>query len=374
MLCVNLYSFSQLIKGNKLGDIKIVYHGIVHLLFFNFYISSFLFTASTPEETTPSQTVKTTSPPQTVGTTSLPQTVKTTSPPQTVGTTSLPQTVGTTSLPQTVGTTSLPQTVGTTSLPQTVGTTSPPQTVGTTSPPQTVGTTSPPQTVGTIITSGTVPVSNNIQPTTNLPSDGTTITSVITVVAVVIILVLIVVGVIILVVLFRAKKKQKLEINNLQNVTMGSELKQKDTTGKGGSSIPAQPLYEVMQKDVPLAVPSKSDDVEYLNQTCSLSEYKLVPANSEYAFNAKFPRVVNLSQSMLEELESNPMYQSMDQHRGSPSTANVPQGDDIYTVPDTTSLHTFETQNGMYEAVYSEPIHPSVSTDAAGDPSYSAIY
>ena len=214
-----------------------------------------------------------------------------------------------------------------------------------------------------------VPVSSNIQPTTNLPSDGTTTTSIIIVVAVVIILVLIVVGVVILVVLFRAKKrKQKLEINNL---TMGSELKQKDTTGKGGSSIPVQPLYEVMQKEVPLAVPSKLDDVEYLNHTCSLSEYKLVPANSEYAVNAKFPRVVNLSQSMLEELESNPMYQSMDQHRGPPGTANE---DDVYTVPDTTSSHTVEAQSGTYEAVYSEPIQPSLSTDAAGDPSYSAIY
>ena len=172
-------------------------------------------------------------------------------------------------------------------------------------------------------------------------------------------------------VLFRAKKKQKLEINNL---TMGSELKQKDTTVKGASSIAVQPLYEVMQKEVPLAVPSKLDDVEYLNQTCSLSEYKLVPANSEYVLNAKFPRVVNLSRSMLEELESNPMYQSMDQHRGPPSTANVPQGDDIYTLPDTTSSHIVETQNGLYEAVYSEPIQPSVSTDAAGDPSYSSIF
>ena len=179
-----------------------MYHGIIHLLFFYFYISSFLFTASTPEETTPSQTV------------------------------------------------------------------------------------------GTIITTGMVPVSSNIQPTTNLPSDGTTTTSVIIVVAVVIILVVIVVGVVILVVLFRAKKrKQKLEVNNFQNVTMGSELKQKDTTGKGASSKPVQPLYEVMQKEVPLAVPSK---LEYLNQTCSLSEYKLVPANSDYAVNAKFPRVVNL--------------------------------------------------------------------------------
>ena len=123
--------------------------------------------------------------------------------------------------------------------------------------------TTPSQTVGTIITTGMVPVSSNMQHTTNLPSDGTTTTSVITVVAVVIILVFIVVGVVILVVLFRTKKKQKLEINNL---TMGSELKQKDTTGKGASSKPAQPLYEVMQKEVPLAVPSKLDDVEYLNQ------------------------------------------------------------------------------------------------------------
>ena len=229
--------------------------------------------------------------------------------------------------------------------------------------------TTPSQTVGTIITTGMVPVSSNTQPATNLPSDGTTTTLVIIVVAVVTILVVIVVGVVILVVLFRAKKrKQKLEINNF---TMGSELKQKDTTGKGASSKPAQPLYAVMQKEVPLAVPSKLDNVEYLNQTCSLSEYKLVPANSEYAFNAKFPRVANLSQSMLEELESNPMYQSMDQHRGPPSTANE---DDVYTVPDTTSSHTVQTQSGMYEAVYSEPIQPSVSTDAAGDPSYSAIY
>lgn len=65
------------------------------------------------------------------------------------------------------------------------------------------------------------------------------------------------------------------------------------------------------------------------------------------------------------------MYESMDQHHGPPSTANV---DDVYTVPDTTGSHTVETQTGTYEAVYSEPIHPSVSMDAAGDPSYSAIY
>ena len=276
---------------------------------FIFYISSFLFTASTFEETTPSQTV---------------------------------------------------------------GTTSPLQTVGTTSPPQTVETPSPPQTVGTITTTGTVPVSSTQPATTQ--SDGETTTSVIIVVAVVIILVVILVGVVILVVLFRSKKKQKLEINNFQNVTMGSELKQKDTTGKGASSIPVQPLYAVMQTEVPLAVPSKSNNVEYLNQTCSLSEYELLPANSEYAVNAKFPKVVNLSQSMLEELESNPMYESMDQHRGPPSTTNVPQGNDIYTVPDTTSSCIVETQSGMYEAVYSEPIQPSVSMDAAGDPSYSAIY
>ena len=321
----------------------------------------FLSAASSPTEVTPPPTA---SPPQTVGTTSPPQTVGTTSPLQTVGTTSPPQTVGTTSPLQTVGTTSLPQTVGTTSPLQTVGTTSLPQTVGTTSPPQTVGTTSPPQTVGTIFTTGTVPFSN-IQPTNNPSSDGATTTSVIIVVPVVIVLVVIVVGVVILMVLFRAKKKkQRLVLSQLQNVTGENEigeLKQDKTNGKEVSSKPEQPLYEVVQKKAS----SRSEDVD---QTCTLSEYKMAPAGCEYALTATFPRVVNLTNPMFEEMESNPMYQSMNQCHDPPCTTNVPQGDDIYSVPETISSHTVETKSGTHETVYSELIQPSLFMDAAGNP------
>ena len=207
--------------------------------------------------------------------------------------------------------------------PQTVGVTTPsPQTVETTSPPQTVETTPLPQTVGTIITTVTVPVSSSTQPTNNPPSDGATTTSVIIVVAVVIILVVIVVGVVILVVLFKTKKrKQRLVINKLQNVMTENELKlkQEETPGKEASSRPDQPLYAVI-------LPSKSEDVEFLRQNHSLSEYEMVPGDREYALPAKLPRVVNLSNPMFKEMESNLMYQSLDQCCESPSTTNVSQG------------------------------------------------
>ena len=249
-------------------------------------------------------------------------------------------------------TTTPPQTVQTTYSPQNVGTTSLPQTVGTTSPPQTVGTTSPPQTVGTFTTTGTVQVSD-IQPTNNPSSDGTTTTSVIIVVAVVIILVVTVVGVVILMVLFRAKKKkQKLVLSRLQNVTGEKEieLKQDKTNGKEVSSKPEQPLYAVVQKKVS----SRSEDVD---QTCALSEYKMAPAGCEYALTATFPRVVNLTNPMFEEMESNPIYQNMNECHDPPCTTNVTQGDDISNVPDITSSHTVETKSGTHETVYSEPIH-----------------
>ena len=206
--------------------------------------------------------------------------------------------------------------------PQTVGVTTPsPRTVETTYPPQTVETTSHPQTVVLVTTTtGTVPVSSSTQPTNNPLSDGAT--SVIIVVAVVITLVVIVVGVVILVVLFRTKKrKQRLVINKLQNVMTENELKlkQEETTGKEASSRPDQPLYAVI-------VPSKSEDVEFLRQNHSLSEYEMVPGDREYALPAKLPRVVNLSNPMFKEMESNLMYQSLDQCCESPSTTNVPQG------------------------------------------------
>ena len=227
-------------------------------------------------------------------------------------------------------------------------------------------TTSPPQTVGTIVTTGTVPVSS-IQPTNNPSSDGTTTTSVIIVVAVVIILVIIVVGVVILMVLFRAKKKkQKLVLSRLQNVTGEKELelKQDKTNGKEVSSKPEQPLYEVVQEKVS----SRSEDVD---QTCTLSEYKMAPAGCEYALTATFPRVVNLANPMFEEMESNPMYQSMNQCHDPPCTTNVPQGDDVYSVPDTISSRTVETKSGTHKTVYSELIQPSLFMDTAGNPSHS---
>ena len=349
--------------------------------------------------TSPTQTVETTSPPQTVGTTSLPQTVGTTCPPQTVGTTSPPQTVGTTSPPQTVRTTSPPQTVGTTSLPQTVGTTSPPQTVETTSPPQTVGTTSPPQTVeatshlqtvgatshpqtvGRVTTTGTVPVSSSIQPINNPPNDGATTTLVIAVVAIVIILVVIVVGVIILVVLFMTKKRnQRLIINKFQSVTMENQdiemkvrweerkkLEQVGTTGKEANSGVDQPPYAEIRTEAPPNVPSKSEQLmDYLNQnnplTSEYSEIELKPTDSKHAVPAKFSRHVN---PMSEEMESSPMYQDVDQHSGNVKVQEA----DIYTVPDTTCSHTVEIKSGKYDTVYSEPIEPSLFTDAVASTS-----
>ena len=137
-----------------------------------------------------------------------------------------------------------------------------------------------------------------------------------------IILVVIVVGVVIPVVIFRTKKrKQQLEINKLQNVMTETELKlkQEQFTGKEACSRPDQPLYAVI-------VPSKSEDVEFLRQNHSLSEYELVAGDGEYALPAKLPRVVNLSNPMFEEMESNLMYQSLDQCCESPSTTNQPQG------------------------------------------------
>ena len=341
-------------------------------------------------ETSPPQTVGT-SPPQTVGTASPPQTVET-SPPQTVGTASPPQTVET-SPPQTVGTveTSPPQTVGTASPPQAVGTeeTSPPQAVGTekTSPPQTVGTeetsppqtvrtkeTSLPQTVGTVTTTGTVPVSSSTQPTNNPSSDGTTTTSVIIVVAVVIILVIIVVGVIILVVIFRIKKrKQKLVINKLQNVTIENQdiemkLKQEETIEKEANSSICLPPYAEIQTETQ---PKSEELIEYLNLKSTVigeySEIELEQADSKHALPSKPPRQVNISDPISEEIQCNPVYQDIDQH---PSTTSVQEAE-VYTVPDTTSSPTVGKPSVIYETVYSEPIQPSLFTDATETSSYS---
>ena len=121
-----------------------------------------------------------------------------------------------------------------------------------------------------------------------------------------IILVVIVVGVVTLVALFKTKKrKQQLVINKIQNVTTEKEdielkLKQVQNTEREANSRPDQSPYRmaVIQKEVLPNVPSKSEDVEYLNQNSTLSEYKLAPVESEYALLTKFPRLVNLSKSM----------------------------------------------------------------------------
>ena len=236
-------------------------------------------------------------------------------------------------------------------------------------PPQTVETTSPPQTVGKVKPTRNLTVSSSTQPTNNPPSDGATTTSVIIVVAVVIILVVIVVGVINLVVLLRAKKrKQQLEINKIQNVKMENEdiemkVNQEQNTEKEANSRPDHSLYHmtVKQEKMVPSVPTKSEKGEYLYQNCTLSEEKPVPVENEYALPAK---------SMFEELESNPLYQSIDRCHDPPSTTNVSHGNDIYTVPVTTSSTTIEMQSGFHETVY----QASPFTDVPRNPEHLQSY
>ena len=205
-------------------------------------------------------------------------------------------------------------------------------------------------------------------------ASGATTTAVIIVVAVVIILVVSVVGIVILVVLFRAKKrKQQLEINRLQNVMTEKEdfemkLKQEGATEVEASSSTDQPPYAEIQTEAPRNVPSKSKElVEHLNEkstvTGGCSAIELQQADIEHAIPAKPPRHVSLSDSMSEEKEPNHTYQNRNQCHGLPNTTNISQGNDIYTVPDTTTSHTVDTDSRIYETVYSEPIQPSLFSD-----------
>ena len=92
------------------------------------------------------------------------------------------------------------------------------------------------------------------------------------------------------------------------------------------------------------------------------SEIKVIPA-------ALPPRLTNMSNFMSGKMESNPMYQNINKSHDPSSTTSVPQGtasDDIYTMPNITSLQTVETGN---ETVYSEPIQLSLFTDVVGSPS-----
>ena len=76
--------------------------------------------------------------------------------------------------------------------------------------------------------------------------------------------------------------------------------------------------------------------------------------------------LASLTLHAFEEMESSPLYQDVDQH-----CTNLPHKSDIYTEPDTTSSHTVETDSGMYETVYSEPVQPSHFTDPVGTSSNS---
>ena len=191
-------------------------------------------------------------------------------------------------------------------------------------------------------------------------------TVIIIVVTVVIVLLIIIIGVVILVVLFK-RKNQQLESNKLHGRNEQFELKQDENEA---SSNGDQPLYAVVDKETPPSVPMKSDElVEYLDRSSTFTGEvppKLISARNKYAPPASPSRLVNLSHPMVGKMESNPTYKSVDQQDDIPYYTNVPQGtasDDIYTTPDVACSQTVETDGGISEAVYSEPIQPSLFTD-----------
>ena len=228
---------------------------------------------------------------------------------------------------------------------------------------------------GTITITRTVPFSSSTQPTSNPPSDGATTTSVITVVIVVIILVVIAVGVVILVVLLKARRR-KLVINKLLKATTEKEdiemkFKHEGTTEIEASPSPYQPPYAEIQAEAPPIAPCKQKDLVNLNSPLSIgySGIELEPGDIKHALTAKPPRHVTPSDQILKATGPNPMYQNMNQHHDTLSTTDVSQGNDIYTVPDTTSSHTVDRDSSLYETVYSEPIQPSLFMDAVETPS-----
>ena len=190
------------------------------------------------------------------------------------------------------------------------------------------------------------------------------------------IILVIVVGVVILVVLIRTKKrKQRLKINKLQKKTekenIEIELKHEVTIEKEDNSSTSLPPYAEIQTEAPPNVPSKSEDPVSLNSplTVGYSEIELEPDDSKQAFRAKLPRHVTPSDLAPKAKDPNPMYQNMNQHHDTPSTTDLSQGIDIYTVPDTNSSPAVDNDSSLYETVYSEPIQPSLFTDAVETPS-----
>ena len=198
-------------------------------------------------------------------------------------------------------------------------------------------------------------------------------TVIIIVVTVVIVLLIIIIGVVILVILFK-RKNQQLESNKVCGKNGQFELKLKQDE-KEASLSGEQPLYAVVKKETPPSVPTKSDKlVEYLDRSSTFSGEvppKLIPARDEYAHPASPSRLVNLSHPMVGKMESNPTYKSVDQQDDIPYYKSVLQeivSDDIYTTPDIACSHTVETDGGVSEPLYSEPIQPSFFTDTVGSP------
>ena len=193
-----------------------------------------------------------------------------------------------------------------------------------------------------------------------------------------IILVVIVVGVVILVVLFRTKKRRQRLVIKFQNVMTENQdievkFKQEGTTKKEASSSVDHPLNEV-SNILYQSINQHHDPPGTTNVLQGINFYTVPNTTSSHRIEAD-------SENKLPYEVSNLLYQSMDQHRDPPSTKNVPQGNDVYSMPDTTSLHTIEMQSGMYETVDSEPIQPSLFTDAVGSPGgseylqpYASIY
>ena len=176
-------------------------------------------------------------------------------------------------------------------------------------------------------------------------------------------------------VLFRAKKrKQQLVINKLQSVT--TENKDIEMKSKHEETTDQPPYAEILTK-APPQIPSKPEElVEYLKPsqnstlTGEYNELELESDDSKHSLPAKPPRVVTPSGFMIEEVESSSVCQNVDQHQDPLNTTNEQPKTCIYTVPDTTSSHAIETRNGNYDTVYSEPIQPSLFTDAVSSPSF----
>ena len=173
-------------------------------------------------------------------------------------------------------------------------------------------------------------------------------------------------------VLLRAKKKQALAINKsvkTENVDNELKLKQDGNTEKEASSSADLPPYAEILTVTLQNVPCTSEElVEYVNLkstvTGEYSEIKLEPVDSKHTLAAKPSRQVSLSDPMSEETECGSVYQDIEQHS---STTILEQGTHIYTMSDTKSSSSVEVPSRIHEAVYSEPIQPSLFTGAVGD-------